>query len=201
MARKRAAILAAARSAFLQDGYAGASMESIAAAAEVSIMTLYRHTPSKEDLFIAVITDLCDFPAEARDAKFAEIMDRPLEDVLVEVGTLFQNKLIRQQTVALLRTVIAEAARFPVLAETAYQSFIGEYKDNLDRYLSLRPELSGLPPDSRKQLSDAMIESLVGAPVLRALLGLGATPEEEHIARAKSAATKLLDDLSALLRP
>lgn len=196
MARKRAAILEAARNAFLQDGYAGASMESIAAAAEVSIMTLYRHAPSKEDLFIAVITELCDFSGEVRDAKFAETMHQPLEDVLVEVGTLFQNKLISQQTIALMRTVIAEAARFPVLAETAYQSFVGQYKDNLNRYLSMRPELSELRPGRRKQLSYELIDSLVGASILRALLGLESSGKE-HANRAKAAAMKLLDEASS----
>lgn len=196
MARKRASILEAARNAFLHEGYAGASMESIASAAEVSIMTLYRHAPSKEDLFIAVISDLCDFSGEVRDAKFAETMHLPLEKVLVDAGTQFQNKLISQQTIALMRTVIAEAAHFPVLAETAYQSFVEQYKENLNRYLSIRPEVSELRPGRRKQLSYAFIEGLVGASVLRALLGLEDSSGKEHVNRAKIAAMKLLDDAS-----
>src|SRR5690349_15571641 len=55
MARKRAAIVDAAREAFVRDGYGGASMERIAKDAGVSIMTLYRHAEGKDDLFSAVI--------------------------------------------------------------------------------------------------------------------------------------------------
>ena len=47
IARKRSAILAAARDAFLSCGFEGASMESIAGSAGVSIMTLYRHARSR----------------------------------------------------------------------------------------------------------------------------------------------------------
>ena len=60
MARKRAAILASARDAFLRQGFEGTSMEGIAAQADVSTMTLYRHVRSKDDLFAAVIADACD---------------------------------------------------------------------------------------------------------------------------------------------
>jgi TetR/AcrR family transcriptional repressor of mexJK operon len=194
MASKRAAILDAAREAFLRDGYEGSSMEGIAAAAGVSIMTLYRHAASKEELFIGVVTHLCDFPVEQRDARFAETIGLPLAEVLAGVGTVFQNKLVSPQTIALMRTVIAEATRFPQLAETAYQSFIGEYKDNVNLYLSLRPELSGLRQARRKQLSHAMIDSLVGVSILRALLGLEPSSGKEHAGRAKAAAQKLLDD-------
>src|SRR5271154_89647 len=55
MARKRAVIVDAALKAFLEAGYAEASVNRIAAAAGVSIKTLYRHYESKDDLFSAVM--------------------------------------------------------------------------------------------------------------------------------------------------
>ena len=42
-ARKRQAILQAARERFLQKGYAGASMDEVAAMAGVSKVTIYKH--------------------------------------------------------------------------------------------------------------------------------------------------------------
>jgi len=197
MARKRAAILDAAKKAFLEDGYEGVSMEGIAAKAGVSIMTLYRHAASKNDLFTAVITGACDFSEEARGAKFAETMNQPLSEVLVEVGLMFQEKLSNQQTISLLRAVISESIRFPKLAETAYQSFVGEYKDNLERYLAIRPEASALDPEHRSQLCASFIADLVGASILRSLLGLAGHSAEEQLERAKSAAAKLLAELSS----
>lgn len=197
MVRKRAAILDAAKKAFLQNGYEGVSMESIAAEAGVSIMTLYRHADSKNDLFTAVITSLCSFSEEARDAQFAEMMNQPLGEVLAGVGMMFQEKMSDDQTIALMRAVISESTRFPQLAETTYQSFVGEYKENLERYLTIRPEASALDPDHRRRLCASFIEDLVGVSILRSLLGLAGTSTKEHLERAEAAATKLLAELSS----
>ena len=59
MARKRAVIVDAALKAFLEAGYAEASVNRIAAAAGVSIKTLYRHYESKAELFSAVMQAAC----------------------------------------------------------------------------------------------------------------------------------------------
>jgi AcrR family transcriptional regulator len=54
-----ARILSAARDVFAEHGY-GASMEQIAARAEVGVGTLYRRFPNKADLFSAVIDAATD---------------------------------------------------------------------------------------------------------------------------------------------
>src|SRR5258708_35273873 len=59
MARKRAVIVDAALKAFLDAGYVETSVNQIAAAAGVSIKTLYRHFESKDDLFSAVMQAAC----------------------------------------------------------------------------------------------------------------------------------------------
>ncbi|OCG89579.1 TetR/AcrR family transcriptional regulator, partial [Xanthomonas euvesicatoria] len=48
---KRAAILGAARTMFMEQGYAGVSMDGIAAQAGVSKLTVYSHFGDKESLF------------------------------------------------------------------------------------------------------------------------------------------------------
>src|SRR5260370_33656999 len=67
MARKRAVIVDAALKAFLAAGYAEASVNRIAAAAGVSIKTLYRHYESKDDLFSAVMQAACGKPPRDSD--------------------------------------------------------------------------------------------------------------------------------------
>ena len=171
MARKRAAILEAARDAFLRVGYEGASMEGIAAAASVSIMTLYRHAASKDDLFAAVISSACEYTDGAKQTDNAAMMQKPLKDVLIRVGAMFQEKLASPQTVALFRAVMAETTRFPQLAETAYHSFVGAYADNLDQFLDQRQEAKGVNTRVRRKLSETFIDHLVGADVLRVLFG------------------------------
>jgi AcrR family transcriptional regulator len=52
---RRAAILRAAASAFVHEGFAATSMEDVAGAAGVTRLIVYRHFPSKEALYEAVL--------------------------------------------------------------------------------------------------------------------------------------------------
>lgn len=197
MSRKRAAILDAARETFLRTGYEGSSMEEIAAGAGVSIMTLYRHASSKNDLFAAVILNACDYREEAREAEIAALMQKPLEDVLLHVGLAFQSKLLNDDTIALLRTVIAEVDRFPKLAEAAYTGLLRAYEDNLDDFLSRRREAAGVTRDARRRLCKLFFERLIGKDVLRGLLGLGMISAAERRKRAQYLAREFLSGLSS----
>ncbi|MEU6854814.1 TetR/AcrR family transcriptional regulator [Actinacidiphila alni] len=59
--RKRRAIVVAARALFLRDGF-DASVDQIAAAAEVSKVTVYNHFGSKQALFVEVVKSALDVP-------------------------------------------------------------------------------------------------------------------------------------------
>lgn len=59
--RKRQAIIGAARTIFLRDGF-DASVDLIASAADVSKVTVYNHFGSKQALFVEVIKDSLDAP-------------------------------------------------------------------------------------------------------------------------------------------
>ena len=69
--RKREAILQAAISEFRAHGFAGTSMDRVAAVAEVSKRTVYNHFPSKDELFAAILTQLWQ-RAQAMVARLAE---------------------------------------------------------------------------------------------------------------------------------
>ncbi|MET0288121.1 MAG: TetR/AcrR family transcriptional regulator [Pseudoxanthomonas sp.] len=56
---KRSAILEAAKMLFLRDGFAGTSMDQIAAEAGVSKLTVYSHFGDKEHLFTEAIQSKC----------------------------------------------------------------------------------------------------------------------------------------------
>ena len=58
--RKRASILAAARVVFTREGYAGASMDVVAAEAGASKRTVYQYFADKEELFAATVLDTVD---------------------------------------------------------------------------------------------------------------------------------------------
>ena len=195
MGRKRAAIIDAARSAFLNVGYDGSSMETIATAAGVSIMTLYRHAKSKDELFAAVMLSACEHSHHGSEIDAVSLKDRPLGALLAQAGERFQEKLKAQDTVSLFRTVMAETDRFPHLAEAAYRGFVGSWLNILDDFLSKRLEFHHVEPSDRQALIATFIDDIVGTGILRALLGLNGPSADQCANRSKIAAERLVAKL------
>lgn len=81
----RAKLLLAAREVVEAHGYGGASVAAIAARAGVANGTLYRHFPSKADLFVEVFRDVCDreIAAATKAALTAEDAVGKIDAVLV----------------------------------------------------------------------------------------------------------------------
>src|ERR1700738_2092089 len=86
MERKRAAIVAAARQAFLENGDAQASMDRIAESGAGAGKSVYRHFEKKDELFSAVMQAACradtSIPPERDDdaspaAKFTWFEESP----------------------------------------------------------------------------------------------------------------------------
>jgi len=192
MAAKRAAIVAAAREAFLRDGYSGASMEAIAQAADVSIMTLYRHAESKDELFAAVIEGACHPDEREQQDRLDGVLKKPLVEILTFVGVMFQERLNGTTTTSLLRVVMTEVRRFPHLGQLAYEGLIGSHLDAMDEFLSGRPELGRLDPDQRRRLGGRFFNRLIGLDGYRVLLGLPSASATEMQDRARLAAEETM---------
>ncbi len=195
MTRKRGDILAAAKTAFLDTGYGGTSMESIARTANVSIMTLYRHAESKDDLFGAVISNACTPTDDDERAELAGILLMPLVEALVESAIHMQSMLTAEDNVALLRVVLAEATRFPQLAELAYVGFIVRLEDVTAWILSKFHQTRALPEGERRRLGRLFVERIVGPDMLRVLLGLPGPTDGERRHRAEKARDDILREL------
>lgn len=58
--QRRAHVLEAARSVFVESGYYAAAMDEIAVRAGVSKPVLYQHFPSKQDLYVALLDSALD---------------------------------------------------------------------------------------------------------------------------------------------
>jgi len=192
MASKRADILAAAKASFLDTGYEGTSMESIAKAANVSIMTLYRHAESKDDLFLAVISNACDPDDEAERAEMEALLEKPLRDVLLWAAAMTQSRLTDPDTIALMRTVISGASRFPGLAEMAYKSLVGNLEGMVAFMLGLKQESGGASAERRHELAVGFIDRLLGTHMLGVLMGLPGPSPQEQGERAEIAADALI---------
>jgi len=106
-----AAILAAAEQVFLAEGFGGARMESIAAAAGTTKQTVYARFGSKEALFIEVSNGLLK-------ERFTPVSSEQgnLRDALVEVADQMLAAMLDPRLVRMHCIITAEAERFPELA-------------------------------------------------------------------------------------
>lgn len=115
-AEKRDAIIAAATAMFLERGYASTSLARIAEAAAVSTATLFKQFPTKAELFAAMVTE--HWQLSSADLHAPAVGD-PAAGLTV-LGERYVELMSREQMVALFRIVIAEAPRFPDLADTQF---------------------------------------------------------------------------------
>jgi TetR/AcrR family transcriptional regulator, mexJK operon transcriptional repressor len=117
---KREQILSGARRAFLRDGFAATSTDTIAAEAKVSKRTLYSYYPSKEELFVDVLRKLTIENPQTRALESMEEMSpesrEELRGDLLELAHKIVSTMMLPDYLALLRTTIADVHRFPQLA-------------------------------------------------------------------------------------
>lgn len=117
---RREALLEAARELFLQHGYAGASMEELIQRTGGSKASLYSYFGSKDGLFEVMVVEGC--AQFLRDVAIPTKVEGDLESTLCAFGLRFFRLFTEPTRVQLMRTIIAEANRFPRLAEQFYEN-------------------------------------------------------------------------------
>lgn len=138
MARKREALVAAAKRAFLEKGYAETSVNKIAADAGVSIKTLYRHFENKDDLFSAVMQAACADAGDATtDGVDPEWFQEKPETALPRVAYDYLRHALSQDQLDLYRVVTRDAHRFPELGRRYKAEVIRARDERLITYLRI----------------------------------------------------------------
>lgn len=118
-ARKRAAILQAARELFLADGFDRSSVDAIAARAEVSKRTVYDYFGDKQTLLQAVVDaigqSMITTIRQTLDDTLSELTDAgELEDALVEFSMRIATDMLGSAEYATLqRLVRTESGHLP----------------------------------------------------------------------------------------
>ena len=145
---KRRQILDGARRVFLSTGFDGASMNEVARAAGVSKGTLYVYFASKEELFAALLRDekreqaeqICRFDDDGPDVRAT----------LDAFGARFMDLLLRPDSLAHLRTVMAVTPKFPEIGRAYYEAGPETGRRRFARYLDRQVEAGRLAvPDTR----------------------------------------------------
>lgn len=107
-------LIQAAREAFMEEGYR-ASVDGIAARAGVAKQTLYNHFPGKDELFSESAGQISDAIVVSLDGQTNDV-----RAALLRFGTAFRHKVHGTEGLAMFRTLMAEAARFPGLAQAYF---------------------------------------------------------------------------------
>ncbi|GAB4518247.1 MAG: efflux system transcriptional repressor MexL [Parvularculaceae bacterium] len=166
---KGRAIFDAAMALFLEEGYDGASMDRIAARAGVSKRTVYNRFKSKEDLFGAVVGDMCCqiLPMGAPETGF----DEPPREFLTRFALNFLRFSMEPQMLALHRLLSFEAARSPQLGALFFENGPSKVLSMLSDYFERQTALGRLEtPDFEKAAWQFM--ALIKEPLhFRALFG------------------------------
>jgi TetR/AcrR family transcriptional repressor of mexJK operon len=177
--RKRRAIHDAGTAVFLRRGYESTSMDLIAAEANVSKQTIYKHFHSKEELFKAIITDMTQTlfaPMSMPEA--AKSTPRRL---LQSFAHDFLDLMLRPSSLALYRLIVAESARFPELGAALYAVGAARLIAMLADYLRWETGNGRLAVDDAERAAEQLIGMLTGRLQLRALLNVRETPTKAQL--------------------
>lgn len=136
---KQEAILQGAMQVFLRSGYAGTSMDRVAAEAGVAKQTIYSHFQDKEGLFTALMERMTI--RRFQTILGAEALQGDPEILLRQFAEGFLNKIADAEYVAWFRLIIAESVRFPELAELYGRTVIQKGRQLVTEYFQQHPEL------------------------------------------------------------
>ncbi|MEH2321077.1 TetR/AcrR family transcriptional regulator [Nostoc sp.] len=144
-------ILQGAMQEFLQNGYAGTSMDRVAVAAGVSKATVYSHFQDKEGLFKVLIESLAH---QKFNSLFgAEPMEGEPKIVLRQLGTKLLEQINNDhEKCAFMRVLIGESGRFPELTQICVRAMIKPMLETLNQYFAAHPELNISDPEATARI-------------------------------------------------
>ena len=188
---KRPQIAEAAWRLFTEHGYAGASMEAIAAAAEVSKATLYAYYPGKEALFGQVLAERG--PAHATGLDTLDPTE-PIAAALPRIAAALTRLILSDETVAAYRVIMSEGRNAPGLGARFYEAGPAVLLHTLATRLERAMRAGELCEAPGQRAASHLIGLILGELQLRLLLHVGDPPSPATRARAEA------DGIAAFLR-
>lgn len=157
---RRQAIIDAARTAFLEQGYAAMTMSGLAKTLGGSKGTLWNHFRSKEDLFAAVIaSETIAFREELEDTLIGTV------DMRLALFTFCRNfirKMSMPKAMAVWRLVVGESGRFPQLGEIFYEQAASYVERIVTRYVERQILAGRLRDEGASQMARLLMDMCTG---------------------------------------
>lgn len=191
--RKHRAVLEAAETLFLRDGYATTTMDEVAERSGVSKQTVYKHFGSKEALFVELVGSMTGRAGDGlHDLDQAPAPDDDVGAWLEQHAHGMLAAVMTPRLLGLRRLVIGEVARFPDLARVLHEN------GPMRAIRSLAAALADLADRGLVQVDDPLEAAttfnwlVMGAPVNDAmLLGDGSIPSDADLRRHAASATRV----------
>jgi TetR/AcrR family transcriptional regulator, mexJK operon transcriptional repressor len=182
--RSRAAVVDAARTLFMRKGYAGTTMEEIAALAGLAKRTVYNNYADKDALFTQIVAEVIAYAEEFARGLHAEftvgITAANLRARLDDLGRRLALAIVRPEVVALRRLLIGEAREFPALATDYFDRAPGQVLDALASRFDHLGQIGLLRVADARRAAAQFAYLVAGEPLDRAVL-VGTTPPREHV--------------------
>ena len=194
--RSRAAVVEAARALFLRNGYAGTTMDDIAARAGLTKRTLYNNYADKDALFIRIVTDVIAyaerFARDLREDLTVGVTAANLLTTLDDVGRRLALGIVRPEVIALRRLLIGEAREFPALARRYYERAPGQVIDALASGFEHLSRAGLLQTSDARRAAAQFAYLVAGEPLDRAVLSGTMPPPAQLVACAREGVATFL---------
>lgn len=162
----------------MEEGYAAASMSTIAARLGGSKGTLYNYFRSKAELFVAVIQNQC----EVGQAELFDGADAPdLRMHLTQLGRRFARLMMQEDVITIHRIVVAEAVRFPEIGQALYEAGPKRGKARMIAYFERAIAEGRMKPCDPGRAAEQAMEMTLAGIYRRRLWNVGPPPTDEEI--------------------
>lgn len=186
---RRAAFLTAARDVFLEFGYEQANMAEIVRRAGGSLSTLYAQFGGKKGLFEAMIDSRVVELTEQMHTELAA--HAPLREGLQRIGEAFLTKQMQPESLDVFRLMVAQAKKFPDMAEQWSTRGPEAVRKALAIYLEDRVKAGEIRIENFDLAAQVYFDLVRSRMQFRALLRPSYSPTEAEIREAVQRAVKV----------
>lgn len=145
-------------------------MDGVAARANVSKQTIYAHFRSKDELFAAIVHDVCE--RILKPFREADVADLSPDETLFVLARQFVEIGFSPPILGLHRLVLAEAKRFPELSRIYYDAGVGSAITALAAYFDGETRAGKLAITQPRQAAEQFFAMASGNPHMKLLLSL-----------------------------
>jgi AcrR family transcriptional regulator len=186
---RREALIEAAASVFIEQGYAATSIDAIIERAGGSKRNIYNEFGSKEGLFSAIVKESADKVLSPLEIE--EMEGHDLRATLTAFGRHSMDAYMSPTLIGIYRIAITEANRFPDLVRSFYEQGPGRTTVRLAEVLEAARERGEIQTTNCLRLAGHFVGMIRDNLHLQVILGLRPPPSDEEAQEAVASAVEI----------